>query len=348
MPSEKQKITVNKVASAAAPLFSGNVATIMPTRTHCIGDLVAVKVTETSATHNPLELATGRMAAVTPLDVLVGVLGKRCALKGFAGELPEDIAPGDVLSVLNLGGVIGRATGRFQELGAATEVTYLGTLVDGERILNLGQVALPVVNDQFAIGVPLIMVAGTCMQAGKTKVTAELVRLFSRQGYKVGAAKLTGIACMRDTLFMKDSGAVATYSFVDCGYPSTIDVKDVAPVAKAIIGRLMQHNVDLIVLELGDGVMGYYNVESLFNDAALLHATAATVLCANDFVGAWGGIEFLKTKGVEVTTVSGPATDSQMAVQYIEQHMKVAAANALTETQKLFSIVNNQFQKWQA
>ena len=92
---------------------------------------------------------------------------------------------------------------------------------------------------------------------------------------------------------MADHGAVATASFLDCGLPSTVDVGDLAPTAKAIIARLNESTPDLIVIELGDGILGGYSVDSVFDDAEIREATAALVFCASDYVGAWGGIELL-------------------------------------------------------
>ena len=71
------------------------------------------------------------------------------------------------------------------------------------------------------------------------------------------------------------------------------------------------------MIELGDGILGGYSVETVFADFELLEATAALVFCASDYVGAWGGIELLRRKGVEVDVISGSVTDSRMGEDYI-------------------------------
>src|SRR3712207_7951050 len=68
---------------------------------------------------------------------------------------------------------------------------------------------------------------------------------------------------------MADHGAVATASFLDCGLPSTVGLGDLAPVAKAIISKLNESAPDLVVIELGDGILGGYSVESVFDDEEL-------------------------------------------------------------------------------
>src|SRR5439155_20781951 len=160
---------------------------------------------------------------------------------------------------------------------------------------------------------------------------------------KVAAAKLSGIACLRDTLNMADHGAVATASFLDCGLPSTVGAGDLAPIAKAILARLNECSPDLIVIELGDGILGGYSVESAFDDSELRQATAAIIFCASDYVGAWGGIELFRRRGIEIDLIAGSVTDSKMGEDYIQNEFGVLAANARRNGSKLFEAVRDRF-----
>jgi hypothetical protein len=148
---------------------------------------------------------------------------------------------------------------------------------------------------------------------------------------------------LRYTVNMGDHGAIATASFLDCGLPSTVGAGDLAPVAKAIIGRLNESAPDLIVIELGDGILGGYSVESIFEDAEFRAAMTALVFCASDYVGAWGGIELFRRRGIEVDLVAGSVTDSQMGEDYIQDEFGVRAANARRNGSKLFAIVRDRF-----
>jgi len=183
------------------------------------------------------------------------------------------------------------------------------------------------------------MIAGTSMNSGKTYAATELIKQATRAGLRVAAAKLSGVACLRDTLNMSDHGAVTTASFLDCGLPSTVDMADLAPVAKAIIARLNESKPDLIVVELGDGILGGYSVESVFEDEEIRAAMTALIFCASDYVGAWGGIELFRRRGIEVDLVAGSVTDSQMGEDYIEREFNVPAANVRRNGTKLFEIV---------
>jgi dethiobiotin synthetase len=206
------------------------------------------------------------------------------------------------------------------------------------RVVNIADAALPV-RTRLGESAPIVMIAGTSMNSGKTYAATELIKQATRAGLRVAAAKLSGVACLRDTLNMADHGAVTTASFLDCGLPSTVDVADLAPSAKAIIARLNEVNPDLIVIELGDGILGGYSVDTVFADTELLEATAALVFCASDYVGAWGGIELLRQRGVAVDVISGSVTDSTMGEDYIKTHFNVPAANARREGGALFDLV---------
>jgi hypothetical protein len=139
---------------------------------------------------------------------------------------------------------------------------------------------------------------------------------------------------------MADQGAVATASFLDCGLPSTVGAGDLSPVAKAIVTRLNESAPDMIIIELGDGILGGYSVDSVFADEEIRNATAAIVFCASDYVGAWGGIELFKRRGLNVDVVAGSVTDSKMGEDYIESEFGVPAGNARRDGARLFRIVN--------
>jgi hypothetical protein len=304
-----------------------------------VGDVVVVRALTDSATYNQLELPTGRLAKINPGDVFVGVLGRRRALKGFVGDVPPTIGAGDRLHLLNMGGVIGLCSGHHSSLSDAIQVEVIGLACDEQgRVMNIADVALPL-RQELGQTAPLVIVAGTCMNSGKTYAATELIKQATRAGLKVAAAKLSGVACLRDTLNMADHGAVATASFLDCGLPSTVGAGDLAPVAKTIITRLNEATPDLIVIELGDGILGGYSVDSIFEDQQLRSGTAALVFCASDYVGAWGGVELFKKKGIGIDVIAGSVTDSKMGEDYIQTEFGVPAGNARRDGARLFSIV---------
>jgi len=334
--SEVKIVEADKLGSATSPLnLAKTVAVTNTVSNPRAGDVIVVRALTDSATYNMLELPTGRLAKINPGDLLIGVLGRRRALKGFVGDVPETVKAGDHLHLLNMGGLIGYCTGHHSSLADAIKVEVIGIACDETgAALNISDDALPT---RATLGetAPIVMIAGTSMNSGKTFAATELIKQATRAGMRVAAAKLSGVACLRDTLNMADHGAIAIASFLDCGLPSTVGV-DLAPVAKAIIARLNESAPDLIVVELGDGILGGYSVESVFDDLELREATAALVFCASDYVGAWGGIELFRRRGIEVDLIAGSVTDSPMGQEYIEREFSVPAANARRDGTLLF------------
>src|SRR5207245_2936452 len=71
------------------------------------GVVIVVEVLNNKSNYNTLELTSGRMAKVGKGDVVAGALGHRQALFGYSGHVPATVRPGDVLQMLNIGGVLG-------------------------------------------------------------------------------------------------------------------------------------------------------------------------------------------------------------------------------------------------
>ena len=169
----------------------------------------------------------------------------------------------------------------YSSLSDAISLEVIGLACDEQgRVLNIADVALPP-RENLEQTAPLVLVAGTCMNSGKTYAATELIKQATRVGMKVAAAKLSGVAALRDTLNMADHGAVATASFLDCGLPSTVGTSNLASIAKAVIARLNESAPDMIIIELGDGILGGYSVDSIFDDEELRAATAAIIFCAS-------------------------------------------------------------------
>src|SRR5690242_5147254 len=120
-------IDVDKIGSSTSPLaLAKTVALVSSSESTRAGDVVVVRALTDSATYNMLELPTGRLAKINPGDLLLGVLGRRRALKAFVVDIPESVASGDRLHRLNMVVVIGRCTGHPSSLGDATLLEVIG------------------------------------------------------------------------------------------------------------------------------------------------------------------------------------------------------------------------------
>ncbi len=303
------------------------------------GDAIVVRVLSESATYGNLELPNGRLARLTTGDVLVGVLGSRRALKGFVGDVPESLSAGDSLNLLNMGGVMGICSGHHSSFSDAIRVEFIGYVANDElSVANIGQNALQPAK-VLGHSVPLIVIAGACMNSGKTVAATEIIKQASHRGLRVAGAKISGVAALRDTLNMQDHGAFVTASFLDCGLPSTANMADLAPIARSLINHLNGFEPDLIVAELGDGIVGGYSVETVLSDPPIREAISTFVFCAADYVSVIGGASILKGFGIEIDVVAGSVTDSQMGEDFIEANIGLPAGNARRNGERLFDLV---------
>ncbi|MCU0305224.1 MAG: hypothetical protein MUC56_14325 [Thermoanaerobaculales bacterium] len=310
------------------------------------GRILAVRITNEKAVYNQVEDPTGRLIRLRAGDVLAGVLGARRALRGYEGEVPGSLAPGDTVEVLNLGGVLGRCTAGNPDLGPPFTAEVLGAVLTfprtGDRVgrpATIREGAVPVA-DELAEGPPIVAVVGTCMDAGKTVAASEVVRGLSRAGLTVAGVKLTGVSLRRDALSMLDAGAVEALTFTDAGVVSTDDAAAL-PTAYGLLNELARRcRPEVIVAELGDGILGEYGVATLLSDPQLVARLAAVVCCAPDQVGAWGAVEILRTRfGIAPTAISGPATDNAVGCRFIRDRLGLPAANARAGDGALAAIV---------
>ncbi len=300
------------------------------------GAVTVVRSLGEKSVYGELELEEGRMAKIFEHDIIIGALGARNALKGYVGKVPETIKAGDIINLLNLGGVIGIATGANKDLGPPLKVEVVGQVVRKGRVLNLGDSTIPT-HDRLDPGckIPVIAVSGTCMSAGKTKVCATLCQELSQRGYRVNAGKLSGVAARKDLFSFEDHGANLTLSFVDCGLPSTAGLETLAPLAKSIINELWEDKPDVVIVELGDGIIGGYAVMSYFDDPELYARTKVHICCANDPVGAYGAKYVFDNRQQRVDIFSGPVTDNEVGRGYVEEGLKVKAVNARNDPEEL-------------
>lgn len=335
------KVLLNKIASATRNCKLAREVTLGSTIVAEEGSVLAVRALDRKNVYNEVEDVHGRMATVNEGDIIAGVLGERRALHGYTGIVPKEVKVGDTLHLLNLGGVIGQCTSFNPDVGPACRVEVLGQVLTfphlGERRgvpASIKTNALPSA-EHVAASVPIVAVSGTNMNAGKTFAACEIIRGLTRRGFRVGAAKLTGVSLRRDTLKMEDVGAVRALSFNDAGIVSTGRTTSL-PVARGLVTALNEviHGVklDVIVVELGDGVMGEYGVHEILTAKDLMAHTAVHVMCANDPVGAWGAARhFAETLGLAISVVSGPQTDNAVGRTFVEETLGLKAINARSQ-----------------
>ncbi len=333
------RIHVDKLASVTRNLRLGRTLTLSPEILLEEGSVIACRVRGEKTTYNQLEDPHGRMSTLHDGDILVGALGHRNALQGYEGVMPTSLKPGDTVNLLNMGGVLGTCLSHNPDVGRPFELEVLGqVLVFPEFQSRSGQPAHirmgALQGTSLAPHCPVVYVAGTCMNAGKTAAACASIRVLSRAGYRVGACKLTGVSLMRDALAMRDYGAEVALDFTDAGIVCT-DAGSAAGVSRVIFSELAAHGVDVIVAETGDGIMGEYGVQAILSDPDLRSLAGAFLLCANDPVGAAGAVADLKqTYGIQTDLVAGPATDNRVGERFVAT-LGLPARNARADAEAL-------------
>jgi hypothetical protein len=311
------------------------------------GVLVAVQILNSKASYNTLELTSGRMAKVRPGDIIVGALGHRKALFGYSGHLPEKLSPGNIVQVLNIGGVLGICDSINANFGPPFDAKVLGTVLEfpylGERIsvpARVGKDKLDLLAPVATGEVPIVALAGTSMDSGKTAAASAIISRLRHHGHTVDAFKATGVSLRRDILAMEDAGARNTSIFTDFGVVTTT-AENGPPVTRMMLTKLAAEKPDVIVFELGDGLLGAYGVEAILRDHEIRATISCLVLCANDPVAAWGGVRLLKEEfDCEPHVITGPATDNLVGKEIIVERLGMPAVNAITHGAELGDVVS--------
>lgn len=307
-----------------------------------MGAVLAVEILEDKSIYNELELPSGRMSKLKKGDSVAVALGQRRALKGFVGDLPQSLHAGDVIHLLNFGGVAGVCTSaNTAEVGQPLRVRVLGGVERDGRQLNINQSTLFSSKSTMDSAVPLIIVTGTSMDSGKTTVAIEITKTLTRMGMKLAGAKLTGVGALRDLYKMQDYGVSNAVSFVDAGITSTaqIDGDVIGDMTRGALDYLSADKPDAIIVEFGDGLMGQYGVDAVLKIPEIQDNVRLHIGCAGDPVGAIGLARGCEAIGVPLDVLSGPVTDNEVGKTIIRNELGVLVYNAFNPSTEWIDLV---------
>jgi hypothetical protein len=248
------------------------------------GDYVVGEVNPHHRGLSSIELANGRMIEVADGDLVVGALGQRCATLEAVGDwhaIGEDLQ----MEALTSAGLFGKVTSKSAFLPALLSLTYRGHVMVGGRKRAMGDFVPRLPQRPFTL--PVVLIVGTSMSAGKTSSARTIVRLLKEAGLKVIGAKLTGAGRYRDILSVKDAGADWIFDFVDVGLPSTVcPVDQYRAALRQLLARMMEVDADVVVAEAGASPLEPYNGEAAIDE--IKDSVRCAVLCASDPYGVVG------------------------------------------------------------
>ena len=285
-------------------------------------DYVVGKITNPGIDQMKIELINGRMRSFMKEDLVVGALGERYATLEATGSWREAEEDG-IMHLLTGGGLIGKCTSKYVNLPSLIEIKYTGHVILDDKVCQMDYFFKLVPFKKFEL--PVILLVGTSMSAGKTTVARIIVNQLKRAGLKIVAGKLTGASRYRDTLSLKDVGASHIFDFVDIGLPSSIYPREKFRMKLIQLLSKIQHtDADLAVIELGASPLEPYNGDIAFEE--LKDCVKCTVLCASDPYAVYGVMKSFKLKP---DIVSGIATNTYAGAELIEKLCAVKALNLI-------------------
>lgn len=282
-------------------------------------DYVVGEVDEIPSDPSRIELANGRMVEVVEGDLVVGAFGKRYATLEAVGEWQE-IGDDLRMEALTGAGLFGKITSGTTGLPS---FTYKGhVLIDGEKAIMRDFVP-PAPERPFEL--PVVLLVGTSMSAGKTTAAKAIVRLLEQTGLRVVGAKLAGAGRYADVLGMEDAGAECTYDFVDAGLPSTaVPEEEYRPALRDLLARIAGADADVVVAEVGASPLEPYNGEVAIEEVG--PNVRCTVLSASDPYAVTGMIMTFRHRPDLVT---GLATSTEASIELVEKLSGIKALNVL-------------------
>ena len=287
-----------------------------------MGDYVVTEVTE-SVSRRIVELSTGRVIEVAEGDLLVGAFGRREATLEATGDWSR-IGEDGGCEILSGGGLIAREVSRSMLEPPLIHLRYRGHATrEGMKVTMHDFVP---VAESRPFELPVLLIVGTSMSAGKTTTARLLIRQLKQIApFQVIGAKLAGAARYRDALSMMDAGADFIFDFVDGGLPSTVCEEELFRARlDNLLSRMAALEADVAVIEFGASPLEPYNgalaYETLRKNARL------TVLCASD---PYSVVGVMNAYGTEPDFVTGPASNTEAGVRLVEKLAGLKAVNLL-------------------
>ena len=284
------------------------------------GDYVVGKVLDTRGHLSALELPAGRMIEVMEDDLVVGAFGTRVATLEAVGDW-RSIDDSGELSALTAAGLFGKNTSLSPFISPPLPLQYQGHVMrNDEKVTMRGSLPEIEIAD---FDIPVILIVGTSMSAGKTMSGRVIVHMLSQMGLNVIGAKLTGAARYRDMLSFKDAGASAVYDFVDAGLPSSaVDENLYREALPYLLSLIARDKPDVLVAEAGASPLEPYNgaiAKEMIRDNVRFK-----LLCAQDPYAVVGVQQaFQRTPDL----VSGGAANTEAAIALVHKLSGLPALN---------------------
>ncbi len=280
------------------------------------GDLVLARV-DRLGQHQRLELPTGRRAHLFPGDEIIVSYGNRYAPDQFLGHVPAELGP---CSLVAAGGIASEMVSKHARMKNATRITPLGFLTGHDKqIINLKNWQLPDATPSRNFPTVLAVV-GSSMNGGKTTTASYIAHGLMKAGLSVGSAKITGTGAGGDFWKLKDSGAYPVIDFTDMGLATTykVGLPQIESVMQRQINHLSNHGVDVILLEVADG-LAQAETKALLEGKVFSSQVDGLFFAAAEALSVQTAVDWLLERGLPLLGVSGALTASPLILEETRQ-----------------------------
>jgi hypothetical protein len=130
----------------------------------------------------------------------------------------------------------------------------------------------------------------------------------------VGGAKITGTGSGNDSNLLLDAGAALVLDFTDAGHSSTfgLDLPALEAILDAVQTRMHAERVDVLVMEIADGLL-QRETELLLRSAYARQRIDACLFSSGEAMGAIAGVHWLRDQKIPVLALAGTITRSPLA-----------------------------------
>ncbi|MGI9381953.1 MAG: hypothetical protein ACR2PO_02270 [Methyloligellaceae bacterium] len=282
----------------------------VPRSAWATGDYVVGEVIGTPSSIYRIELPCGRRTPVLPGQQVVGALSRRAATLECVGDW-EDVGDDLLLDQLTGAGLFGKVTSASSWTPRPMALVYRGHVMRGGKV-NIRDFVKAV--PAAAFDMPVALVIGTSMSAGKTLTSRTLIAALKQLGLQVAAAKLTGAAGYKDALSYGDAGADHIFDYVDAGLTTTVcSADEYADALGQLLAQVMATGADVLVAEIGASPLEAYNGATAMETIGA--QVRVQVLCATDPYAAAG---LCNACGCKPDFVTGQAANTSSSRDLVE------------------------------
>ena len=302
------------------------------------GDLVLAQVKKVNQ-HKNLQLDVGRASELYLHDYIVVACGDRYAPDQFEAIAELDATGSDLVAG---GGIIGKMRYSNQKMNKPTEVIPLGLLTNQQGdVINIADYALPT-SSFVPQDLNIFCIVGTSMNAGKTTAAASLAHGLKKAGHNVAGVKITGTGAYGDYNAFLNAGISIVADFTDAGMATTYrqSIDRIESGFASLMAHAKNQGATVVVVEIADGLFQFETRQLLVDSLVRRHCDGVLFACP-DAMSAVGGVQLLKTMGIQPMAVSGMISLSPLACSEAEavSHVTIVSREELRTPEIAQSLV---------